>query len=205
MALIEHRKMMQAERKWVHKAAAQLLMCRAMKAWMQWKENLQHKRATVPAARRHFESTLMCKVLQAWQNRCVGAASSEHSCLAAQGLEAGSEQELPAANCEHADRCGGHNNRPRSAGARPKVGKRAHVVVGHVRQTVGCRQRHNQSVPRSSRSRVSRCVSTLRQETVVDLFCKYLCSMCHVCRSRNRRDSSSYCDSLSKWLQDNVT
>lgn len=149
---------LQAERKWVHKAANQLLMCRAIKAWKQFQEQQQHMRSAVNTADRHFETTLMTHALHAWRNASVHVSSSEHDC-AAVATDTSRAQELPPmAGSGGAGRHTGTFARPRSAGAGPKVGRCANVVVGHVRQAAGSKKR-SQSTPRSTGSRQQQYVS----------------------------------------------
>lgn len=170
--------LLQAERKWVQKAAIQLLMRRAMKAWIQFREYQQHKRGAALTAHMHFETTLMSHALHAWRLLCVHALPSEHGCATAVGMEACRQAEFPeVVGCGHSGRCRGDDTRPSSAGAGagPRVGRHAHVVVGHVRQASGSKKRQNQkrsqSAPRAAGSRLTKYDSTTIQKQDLENSC----------------------------------
>lgn len=158
--------MLQAERKWVQKAASQLLLSRAIRAWMQFCENQKSTRDTTLLARRHFTTTLMSRTMQGWQRLCVGAAIHDYGCEVAVGIEECRQHELHTV-CNKPHPCG--MARPKSAGAGPKVGKRALVVVGHVREGLGHKVTQPQrcrSAPRPNTSRKTRYASQLQRTFV---------------------------------------
>lgn len=141
----------------MHKAANQLLMCRAMKAWTHFQSSKQHTRSAMLTAQRHFETTLMTHALCAWRHLCVHASSGERECVVAATDISREQQQLPPMACT--GRSSRHTDgytRPSSAGAGPKVGRCAQVVVGHVRQpSVGKKwrnQKRSQSTPRTAGS-----------------------------------------------------
>jgi hypothetical protein len=151
-------------------------MGRAMKAWKQFLEHQQLKRSMRRAAQRHFETTLIAHALQGWRQRTAHVMSSEHACGAVAGCEVCRHQGAPGAHSEHLAGCMHCGTRPSSAGAGPKVGKRAHVVLGRVRRAARCKrraanQKRSQSAPRMGGLHPSQCATAAVQKQVFGMPC----------------------------------
>jgi hypothetical protein len=151
-------------------------MCRAMKAWRQFQEHQQHKRSMMQTALRHFETTLIKHSMCGWRQKCLHAPSSEHGSGAGVRREACRHQGVPEAHSEHFPGCVGCGARPSSAGAGPKVGRQARVVVGHVRRASGNKrrptnQKRSQSAPRIGGFHPSQCDTAIFQKQVLGMPC----------------------------------